>query len=67
MKVEPNMIITLQPEWKSFDDYKNALKSKYRVKANKADSKSKDLIEKEFTAQEIEQYKSELRLITFFY
>lgn len=63
MKVEPNMIITLQPEWKSFDDYKNALKSKYRVKANKADSKSKDLVEKEFTAQEIEQYKSELQAL----
>lgn len=63
MKVEPNMIITLQPEWKSFDDYKNALKSKYRVKANKADSKSKSLIAKEFTAQEIEYYKSELQAL----
>ncbi|WP_298417468.1 peptidogalycan biosysnthesis protein [uncultured Kordia sp.] len=63
MKVEPNMIITLQPEWKSFDDYKNALKSKYRVKANKADKKSKNLIVKQFTAQEIENHKSELQAL----
>ncbi|MDC1324873.1 hypothetical protein N8216_02480, partial [Flavobacteriaceae bacterium] len=38
IKVEPNMIIQLLPEWKTFEDYKNILKSKYRVKANKADS-----------------------------
>lgn len=63
MKVEPNMIIRLQPEWKSFDDYKNALKSKYRVKANKADSKSENIAVKMFTAQEIEQYKSELQAL----
>jgi len=63
MKVEPNMIITLQPAWKSFDDYKNALKSKYRVKANKADSKSEHLIVKQFSAPEIEHYKSELQAL----
>ena len=40
IKVEPNMIIQLKPEWKTFEDYKNVLKSKYRVKANKADSTS---------------------------
>jgi len=63
MKVEPNMIIELQPEWKSFDDYKDALKSKYRVKANKADSKSAKLTTKLFTSQEIEQYKCELQAL----
>lgn len=63
MKVEPNMIITLQPEWTSFDAYKKALKSKYRVKANKADSKSKKLIAKEFTYQEIDYHKEELQAL----
>ena len=43
MQVEPNMIISLKPEWHSFEDYTNALKSKYRVKANRADAKSKVL------------------------
>lgn len=63
MKVEPNMILELKPEWKSFDDYKDSLKSKYRVKANKADSKSAKLTVKRFTAQEVEQYKSELQAL----
>ena len=63
MKVEPNMIITLKPEWTSFDAYKDALKSKYRVKANRADSKSEDLVAKEFTYQEIDHHKSELQAL----
>ena len=61
MQVEPNMIISLKPEWKTFDDYKTALKSKYRVKANKADSKSARLISKAFDSELIETYKSQLQ------
>jgi hypothetical protein len=61
MHVEPNMIITLQPEWQSFDAYKNALKSKYRVKANKADSKSELLEAKFFTEEDIKVHKNELQ------
>ena len=61
MEVEPNMIISLKPEWLSFDDYKNALKSKYRVKANKADSKSKLLEAKCFDEKDIEIHKHQLQ------
>ncbi len=61
MQVEPNMIISLKPEWKTFDDYKADLKSKYRVKANKADSKSARLISKTFDSELIETYKSQLQ------
>jgi len=61
MQVEPNMIITLKPEWKTFEDYKKALKSKYRVKANKADSKSAVLVSKVFTSEDIEIHKKELQ------
>ncbi|WP_353777284.1 hypothetical protein [Winogradskyella sp. 3972H.M.0a.05] len=63
MKVEPNMIIYLKEEWTSFDDYKNALKSKYRVKANKADSTSKSLKAKLFTPECIERYKDQLQAL----
>ena len=63
MNVEPNMIIALSPEWRSFDDYKDALKSKYRVKANKADSKSKDLVAKEFSAEKIAHYTDQLQAL----
>ena len=61
MQVEPNMIISLKPEWQTFDDYKTALKSKYRVKVNKADSKSAVLIDKELNTKDIETYKSQLQ------
>jgi hypothetical protein len=43
MRVEPNMIISLDQDWRSFDEYKMALKSKYRIKANKADKDSEPL------------------------
>lgn len=61
MQVEPNMMIYLKPEWQNFDDYKAALKSKYRVKANKADSKSANLKAQFFTTQDIEVHKNELQ------
>ena len=63
MHVEPNMIIHLKEEWTSFEDYKCALKSKYRVKANKADSKSKDLRAKLFTPECIELYKDQMQAL----
>ncbi|WP_430467001.1 hypothetical protein [Winogradskyella ouciana] len=61
MHVEPNMVVSLKPEWKSFTDYLNALKSKYRVKANRADAKSEPLEAKFFTEDDIESYKDELQ------
>jgi hypothetical protein len=61
IKVEPNMLITLKPDWKTFEDYKAALKSKYRVKVNKADSKSKALELRIFSKNDIEKYKNELQ------
>jgi hypothetical protein len=61
IKVEPNMIITLKQDWTTFDEYKAALKSKYRVKANKADAKSERLELRAFSQNDIEIYKDELQ------
>ena len=63
IKVEPNMIIQLKPEWKNFEEYKNILKSKYRVKANKADSKSSILETRLFSSKDLETYKHELQAL----
>lgn len=63
MQVEPNMIISLKPDWHSFEDYTNALKSKYRVKANRADAKSKALKAKLFSKTDIETYKHQLQAL----
>ncbi|WP_411893828.1 hypothetical protein [Winogradskyella sp. A2] len=61
MQVESNMIIYLKPEWSSFETYKNALKSKYRVKANRADKKSEALVSKFLDTEDLIKYKSELQ------
>ena len=61
LQVEPNMVISVDTSWVTFNDYKNHLRSKYRVKVNKADSKSKALTERYFAEDDIEQYKSELQ------
>ncbi len=63
MKVEPNMIIYLDSEWQTFEDYKNALKSKYRIKANKADTTSTDLRAIEFDENNIAEHKQALQAL----
>lgn len=61
MHVEPNMIIHLDEKWTTFEDYKNALKSKYRVKVNKADSRSTTLEAKLFCEEDFAIYKDQLQ------
>ena len=63
MHVEPNMIIYLKQEWGSFKDYTNALKSKYRVKANRADAKSEVLDAKLLDSEAIDKHKDELQTL----
>jgi hypothetical protein len=63
MQVEPNMIIYLKPEWQSFNDYTSELRSKYRVKANRADTKSETLDAKFFNEADIKTYKNELQIL----
>ncbi len=60
--VEADMGIKLKPEWKSFDDYLNALSSKYRVRAKKviALCNENGVIKKELTESDIEKYEDKL-------
>ncbi|WP_299016103.1 peptidogalycan biosysnthesis protein [uncultured Polaribacter sp.] len=52
--VEPNMHLNINTDWLQFDDYLNALKTKFRVKAKKAFQLSKSLKIKEITIENIE-------------
>lgn len=54
VKVQPNMVMELRPEWRSFKDYLNALQSKYRVRARRAFKKAQGIKRKEFSFQDIE-------------
>ncbi len=57
--VEPNMIIDIR--WNSFEEYKKVLKSKYRVKINKADTSSASLKITTLSAQEIRSHSVRLQ------
>jgi predicted N-acyltransferase len=61
MPVEPNMIFKLNSNWKTFEDYTDDLKSKYRVKVNKADKTSSGLTAKLFNEDDFQVYKEELQ------
>lgn len=51
--VEPNMVLTIDPSWRTFDDYLAAMKTKFRVKANKASKQSVGLTVQEVTSENI--------------
>lgn len=51
--VQPKMMLNLNSDWKTFEDYLEALKSKYRVRARKAFQKSSELVKKEFEVSDI--------------
>ncbi|MEQ6125065.1 GNAT family N-acetyltransferase [Pseudotenacibaculum sp. MALMAid0570] len=52
--VEPNMKLNVNSHWNSFDDYLNALKTKFRVKAKRALELSKGLKTIEITSKNID-------------
>jgi hypothetical protein len=52
---EPTMILELSPEWNTLTDYLQSLKSKYRVKANKALKESSALRTEHLTPSRVQQ------------
>ena len=52
--VEADMSMTLPADWHSFDDYMNAISSKYRVRAKKVFQSSQAITGHEMTADELE-------------
>lgn len=59
--VEPNMRLQLRESWTDFESYKASLRSKYRVKINKADQKSALLEVRSFEAADIDRYRNKLQ------
>lgn len=50
---QPNMVLTLPPHWNCFDDYLQAMSSKYRVRTKRVLTKGNNLQMKDLTADEI--------------
>jgi predicted N-acyltransferase len=63
--VESDMSIHLRPEWRTFDDYMNALSSKYRVRAKKvfALCDENHVVQKELNLDEIVQHEDRLHAL----
>ena len=57
---EPDMYLTLQNQWHSFDDYLQALSSKYRIRAKKVLSTSRDISTHEFSLDDLIKNKEKL-------
>lgn len=53
-KVDPNMVLKIRPEWNSFDQYLNAMNTKYRKKALSVVKQGAALDRRRLTAEEIE-------------
>ncbi len=53
--VQPSMIMDVWPEWKNFDDYLEALHSKYRVRVRRAFKKANAIEKRQFDEEMIHQ------------
>ncbi|TDQ28910.1 peptidogalycan biosysnthesis protein [Tenacibaculum caenipelagi] len=61
--VDPNMVLTLEDDWHTFDDYLAALKTKFRVKARKALKQSTYLRIQDVQVDEIAQILPKMTLL----
>ena len=64
--IDVNMILKIHPAWKSLDDYLNSMTTKFRTKAKGVFKKSKEIITKDFTIKDIEQYKERIEELYLF-
>ena len=53
--VDPVMVLTIDSNWNSFEDYLGAMKTKFRTKAKSALKRSQNLVIKNFSSQDIEK------------
>lgn len=54
--VDPNMVLKIDTDWKSFDDYLASMKTKFRVKAKKAIERSFSLETLDISEENIDKY-----------
>lgn len=59
-KVDVNMVLQIHSDWRSMEDYLHSMTTKFRTKAKGVFKKSKDLIVKDLSANEIEIYTNEI-------
>ncbi|WP_010182881.1 peptidogalycan biosysnthesis protein [Aquimarina agarilytica] len=58
-KVDVNMVLELQ-NWETFDDYLASMRTKFRTRVKTVFKKSEDLLIRDFSSKDIEQYKEDI-------
>jgi len=61
--VQPNMILNIKPEWKSFEDYSNDLSKKYRARLKSAKKKIDGIQKRELDIESIKKYQNEMNIL----
>lgn len=57
---QPNMVLSVRPEWDNFDDYLTELTSKYRVRYRRARKKARPITRHELSLSQIRAYEEEI-------
>lgn len=60
IEVQPDMIFNLDPTWKTFDDYLEALESKYRVRYRRARKKLGKIYKRTLASYQVAEYLPEI-------
>ncbi|MBQ4821709.1 hypothetical protein [Aquimarina sp. MMG016] len=58
--VDVNMVLHLNPDWNTFDDYLGSMRTKFRTRAKKVFKKSEIIMVRDFTPEDIETYKEDI-------
>lgn len=61
--VQPNMILNIKPDWKSFEDYSNDLSKKYRARLKSAKKKIDGIQKIELDILSIKKYQNEMNIL----
>lgn len=61
--VQPNMILNIKPEWKSFEDYSNDLSKKYQARLKSAKKKIDGIQKIELDIKSIKKYQNEMNIL----
>ncbi|MHA7057515.1 hypothetical protein ACWGOQ_0009880 [Aquimarina sp. M1] len=62
-RVDVNMVLQIDPNWNNFEDYLDRMKTKFRSRAKKVFKKSAALTIKNFTTQDIGNYKEDINIL----
>lgn len=65
-EADQEMAFIIPEKWKTYDDYLDALSSKYRIRAKSVEKKSQALIRKNFSREDIAEHLDRLAELYFF-